>query len=1067
VLLLETLRGHEALGRPYRFELTLLSSEPNLDPDDVLGKPLAVVIQLNTGQERFFHGIVTDFFKGGATQLHTRYAAELRPQLSLFDHTSDCRIFNDPSQDALSIVKAVLAKRGLTDVESGSIKDHAYRAREYCVQYRESDLRFVQRLLEEEGIYYFFKHEEAKHTLVLVDSITGHETANGYKSILYTPEERRAAGAEEHFWGMKVRRALYPGRHAVLSGYDPTQMRPRQLQFGRGTSEDLVTGYEFEHYDSPGGLSIPEETQQEATVRTQAGRVDHTLTEVEGNTMGLGVGNLVSLRPGPDGAESVPFWSEEDFAKQYLVVGASYRLSVDQYETGDVAISDEPFKATYQLLDSHTQFRPARATRKPRMPGRQTALVVGPAGEEIWTDKFGRVMVQFDWDRLGERNEKSSCWVRVAQAWSGTRFGAQYLPRIGQEVIVAFLDGDPDRPIITGSVYDKDTMPPYDLPANQTQSGIKSRSSKGGTASNFNELRFEDKKGQEELHLQAEKDMSTLVKHDQTLSVGVNRSLVVGNDETNLVKNDRQLTVDVNDSVVIGGTHDKTVTGVVTQIYGGDHSRKVDGNQEIFEEKNKDEHVAKAHKLTTDKKFQLNQAATSMTFKGTNVTVDSAGTITITAGGATVCLDKTGKATFDSPTGIKFVCGGSSLAILPGGVAIASPAVTAAAGAGSTMAMGEDAAAVKSKTVIIEADGVATIKGKSTLKLQEAEAKKGKRSKGTGSAPDEAQGGPGASRKPRKRPQKGAQPESATLEIHVVDLDGKPQEGLAFKIEMPDDKTSSGKLDKQGCGKAESSSPGVFKVTFPDLDGGDWDGDGTLDVPEEKRSEASRVKATADDRVPAIARKHDFINWRTVWDFAGNADLKKLRENPNVLWDGDTVVVPNKVKRTAEVVGGTGEFVVNREEERLVHIRPLDFDLRPLEGIRYQGKVGDPEMNKGFIPPGGFITLQVPQKAGRGRLALFFSDDDDAPPLDWDFDIQNEALTSSTEDEAQRLVNLGMATRLPPNDKKTPDYQLSLLAYQSRVDKPLDDGGSIAGEMVAMHDGGSCPDDDDGPEGVS
>ncbi len=276
------------------------------------------------------------------------------------------------------------------------------------------------------------------------------------------------------------------------------------------------------------------------------------------------------------------------------------------------------------MLDSHTQFRPARVTRKPHMPGRQTALVVGPANEEIWTDKHGRVMVQFDWDRLGERNEKSSCWIRVAQAWSGGRFGAQYLPRVGQEVIVAFLDGDPDRPIITGSLFNKDNMPPYDLPANQTQSDIKSRSSKGGTASNFNELRFEDKKGQEELHFQAEKDMSTLVKHDQTLHVGVNRGIVVGNDETNLVKNERQLSVDANDSVVIGGTHDKTVTGAVTQLYGSDHSRKVDGEQAFFEEKNKDEHVRLAHKLTTDKKLQLNQGATSMTFKGTNVTVEEA-----------------------------------------------------------------------------------------------------------------------------------------------------------------------------------------------------------------------------------------------------------------------------------------------------------------------------------------------------------------------------------------------------------------------------------------------------------
>ena len=227
--------------------------------------------------------------------------------------------------------------------------------------------------------------------------------------------------------------------------------------------------------------------------------------------------------------------------------------------------------------------------------------------------------------------------------------------------------------------------------------------------------------------------MSTLVKHNQALNVGTDRIIVVGNDETNHVKNDRQLTVDLNDNVVIGGTHDKTITDVVTQIYGSDHSRKVDGNQLLVAEENKDEHVKQAHKLTTDKKFQLNQGPTSMTFKGGNVTVDSAGTITLQANGATVCLDKTGKASFDSPTGIKFVVGGSSLAILPGGVVLASPAVTAAAGgAGSVVSMGEDAVAMKSKTVTIEADGVCSIKGKSALKLQEAEGPKGKKSQSSG-----------------------------------------------------------------------------------------------------------------------------------------------------------------------------------------------------------------------------------------------------------------------------------------------------------------------------------------------
>jgi type VI secretion system secreted protein VgrG len=719
VLLLETLAGTEALGRPFVFHLTLLSESSTLDPDDILGQPMAIAITLNSQQNRYFHGIVTDFAKTGTARSHTRYRATLKPQLSEFDYTFDCRVFNQPGQDALSIATDVLAKRGLTDVESGSIKDHAYREREYCVQFRESDLRFVQRLLEEEGIYYYFRHEESKHTLVLADAMTGHTVAEGYDVVAYSPKERQVVGAEEHLWGMKVSKALYPGSYTVLAGYDPTELRPKQLQLGGQMSVDDAPGAQYEHYDYPGGLDDPEEAKQEATIRMQVNCVENTIIEVEGNTLGLGTGQLVTLRKNLVGDDEIfPFWDEADFLKQYLIVGASYSLSINQLETGDVVSSDEPYKAKYWLLDSHTPFRPSRKTAKPRMSGPQTALVVGPKGEEIWTDDLGRVMVQFDWDRLGERNEKSSCWVRVSQVWAGASWGAIHIPRIGHEVIVDFLDGDPDRPLITGRVYNADNMPPYDLPANQTQSGIKSRSSKGGTGNNFNEIRFEDKKGQEHLHTQAEKDMSTLVKHCQTLDVGVDRSIVVGNDEDTLVKHNRVTTVNVDDSVVIGGNHDKTVTGDVLQIYASDHSRKVDGEQLLVAEKNKTEHVKLAYTLTTDKQFQLIQDATTMTFENTDVTVDSAGMITMTAGKAVVTIDKAGAITMTSPTAINLLCGGSGLSLLPGAIAIASGAVTAAAAGGaSKMEMGDKEVVMKSKTVTIEAETTCSIKGKSILKL--------------------------------------------------------------------------------------------------------------------------------------------------------------------------------------------------------------------------------------------------------------------------------------------------------------------------------------------------------------
>lgn len=649
LLLLETLAGTEELGAPFLFELNLLSTDHDIASEGVLGKELAVGIKLDIGDWRYFHGVVSSFAKVGTTRRHARYAARLVPKLGLCDYTADCRIFNQPSQDAVGIATSVLADCGVTGVEATSLVDHALRKREYCVQYQESDLHFVQRLLEEEGIYYFFRHEVAKHTMVLADSLTAHHATLGYEVVPYTSDEQNALAEVEHFWGMSVRKSVYPGQHTVLAGYDPAQRR-KAAHLGEYPSDEPAPGPDFEHYGHPGGLCDPEEANREARLRTQSSRAENTVLEVEGNTMGLGVGALVRLRPGAVGElESSPFWSAHGFGKQYLVVGARYSLSIDQYETGAVAGSDQPFRATYVLLDTKVPFRPRRTAHKPRMGGPQTALVVGPAGEEIWTDKLGRVRVQFDWDRQGDHDEKSTCWVRVAQAWADGRWGSIHLPRIGQEVLVRFLDGDPDRPIVAGALYNRNNMPPYELPSAATQSGIKSRSSKHGTAANFNEIRFEDKKGAEEVYVHAEKEMSTVVEDCQTLEVGKNRKVVVGHDENNLVKANRDLTVDANDSVVIGGNHDKTVTGRVVQIYGGDHSRKVDGDQDLVEEQNKDEHVKQAYTLTTDKKFQLVQDATSMTFKRNNVTLKAGGEVVVLAGGATFSMDTKGTTTFDGP----------------------------------------------------------------------------------------------------------------------------------------------------------------------------------------------------------------------------------------------------------------------------------------------------------------------------------------------------------------------------------------------------------------------------------
>jgi type VI secretion system secreted protein VgrG len=649
VFLLETFQGKETLGIPYRYDLTLLSHDAEIPVDKVLGQSLTVHLRLPLG-ERVFNGIVTYFAKTGYAMNHARYAVVVNPKLSLFDYTRDCHIFFD--SEAPDLVKEVLAKRGFSDVKvplNGS-----YRKREYCVQYRETDLNFIQRLLEEDGIYYFFKHEDGKQTLVLADSATPHTTVPGYESILYLPKEHKMAIEEEHFWSLRVAGSLFPGDYTVVRGYDYQKHRATQVQFGKMPSQEPQPGADFEDYDYPGGFSEEPDAEEEASVRMQVDLVANTLIEVEGNTMGLGVGDLITLRkPLSISDDFNPFWSQADFKKEYIITSATYAISINQYESGDVAESDEPFKATYTLLDSQTQYRPQRTAVKPRIEGPQTALVVGPSGDEIYTDKFGRVKVQFDWDRLGKRNEDASCWVRVAQVWAGNKWGAIHIPRIGHEVMVEFLDGDPDRPIVTGRVYNTDCMPPYPLPDNKTQSGIKSHSSKGGSDSNFNEIRFEDLKGKEELHLQAEKDMSTLVKHNQSTSVGADRSVSVGG----------------NHSVSVTGTQSTTVTKDETQTYKANRTMKVTGKND---DEVTDTHTANYKNTRTETVKTLDKLTVNGGDKIVEVhgkydnTVDTEFKVTKSGTSLTVTddcvLNATGKMDFHNP-GTSVVGEGTKLAL--------------------------------------------------------------------------------------------------------------------------------------------------------------------------------------------------------------------------------------------------------------------------------------------------------------------------------------------------------------------------------------------------------------------
>jgi type VI secretion system secreted protein VgrG len=566
VLLLRQMSGTEALSEPFLWDLDLLSEKGDINAEDILGQKLSLGFTLPNGRKRFFHGYVTEFSQGGWLQRYYRYQATVRPWYWLLTRTADCHIYQEMSVP--QIFEQVVKQYGFTDYElrlSGS-----YQAREYCVQYRETDFNFLSRLLEHEGIYFFFEHAETKHTLVLVDDPGQHKTFEGYETVpYYPPGGKDVLRQRDHLESWTYTKAVQSGSFATT---DFDFEKPRKSLASSATISRQHQQSGFEVFDYPGTLSQLESQQSDVTckVRIQELQAGYMVASGQGNAAGLAVGWRFTLEKFP----------RKDLNIAYVTTRATYTLSTDVYESGPV--HEMPtFEVSIDAIDARTPFRAPRLTRKPMIHGAQTAMVVGPAGEEIYTDRYGRVKVQFPWDRYGKQDEQSSCWIRVAQLWAGKSWGMVQVPRIGQEVIVTFLEGDPDRPIITGRVYNGDSMPPYGLPDNATQSGIKTRSSKGGGDANFNEIRFEDLKGAEQLYIHAEKNQDGVVENDQTHWVGHDRTKTISHDEMTQVGNDRTETVSHCESITIGVNRTEKV-GVNEQInIGANRTESVGANETI------------------------------------------------------------------------------------------------------------------------------------------------------------------------------------------------------------------------------------------------------------------------------------------------------------------------------------------------------------------------------------------------------------------------------------------------------------------------------------------------------
>jgi type VI secretion system secreted protein VgrG len=579
-LLFHGMHAREELSRLSEYNLDLLSPKNDIDPDKILGKNVTVKLALPDDTTRYFNGFVTRFAQGGSYGRYIRYSAVVHPWLWFLTRTTDCRIFQEMTVP--EIVEKVFADHGMADFKlalTGS-----YRKWVYCVQYRETDYNFVTRLMEEEGIYFYFTHTDGHHTAVLTDSTSKHAPTPGYETIHFAAPEQLVKPELEHINSWDFSRAIQPGVY-VHDDYDLE--RPSVELKTKKVLPRTYAPSDYEIYDYPGHYLQKADGEQYADVRINEFGTQFETSRASSNVKGIHVGSLFTL----DG------YPREDQNAEHLIVSASYDLEFSDYEAMPAG-GGTSYGNSFVAMSSKQQFRPRRLTPKPFVQGPQTALVVGPGGDEIYTDKYGRVKVQFHWDRLGKKNETSSCWIRVSSPWAGKNWGTISTPRMGQEVIVDFLEGDPDQPIITGRVYNAEQMPPYDLPANKTQSGTKSRSSMGGGAANFNEIRLEDKTGSEQLFIHAEKNQDIEVEHDETHWVGHDRTKTIDHDETSHIKHDRTETVDNNETITVHGARTETVDKDETITIHGNRTETVDKNETITISGNRSITVSKSETAT-------------------------------------------------------------------------------------------------------------------------------------------------------------------------------------------------------------------------------------------------------------------------------------------------------------------------------------------------------------------------------------------------------------------------------------------------------------------------------------
>ncbi|MBR0667384.1 type VI secretion system tip protein VgrG [Roseomonas hellenica] len=544
--LLIELDGEDAISRPFLFRIAFATREPEAKVRKLLGKPVTLWVGANSEPgHRPVHGHVRRLTRRHSGRLDTHlWQAEVVPALWFLSQKADCRIFQ--SMTVPQVLDKVFQIHGLTAVEQRGLTG-SYPKLDYCVQYRETALDFVSRLMEEVGLFYWHEHKDGQHTLVIADQ--------NQRAPKLVPETITYGGlsTEEKLTWFEQDLEFRTGTWAMRDYNFETPTT--NMGANKPTHLDVSRMKDHEVFDYPGRYTNPGEGGTVTRLRIEQEEARHRIMRGGGDTKTMTAGYRVTI----DDQDGVG-------AELCLITEVRHTARDTSFWASDEDAEGSRYGNEFAAIPASVPYRPARTTPRPFVRGTQTATVTGPAGSEIHTDKYGRVKLRFHWDRNpdGTADEQSSCWVRVSQIWAGANWGAMHIPRVGHEVVVDFLEGDPDRPLITGRVYNADNMPPWALPGNKTQSGIKSNSSLGGGGSN--EFRFEDKKGSEQIYLHAQKDLDSIVENNETRHVKKNRTTTIDGNETLFVNGAlRKTVVDADFDETVTGTEKRTITGPITE----------------------------------------------------------------------------------------------------------------------------------------------------------------------------------------------------------------------------------------------------------------------------------------------------------------------------------------------------------------------------------------------------------------------------------------------------------------------------------------------------------------------